>query len=98
MSNNPIDPPHYNKYPIEPFEFFYRNGIPYPECDIMRYLIRWQDKNGLEDLKKARQLLNMLIERVEGKEELEAELKGEEQRRRQNEAVEAWHLRVSNSE
>lgn len=32
---------------------------------ILRYVLRWFFKNGLEDLKKARWYLNRLIERVE---------------------------------
>lgn len=28
----------------------------------IKYLWRWKDKNGIEDLKKAREFLNMLIE------------------------------------
>lgn len=34
---------------------------------ILKYLWRWKNKNGLEDLKKARWYLNKLIEKVEEK-------------------------------
>jgi hypothetical protein len=35
--------------------------------NIFKYLTRWQQKNGLEDLKKAKVYLDRLIEKVEGK-------------------------------
>lgn len=33
----------------------------------MKYLLRFQKKNGLEDLKKAREMLDLLIEEMEKK-------------------------------
>lgn len=34
---------------------------------IFKYLWRWRRKNGVEDLKKARQCIDYLIEEIEGK-------------------------------
>lgn len=76
---DPINPYHYNKYPIQPFEFLYKNGIAFPECDIINYLVRWTDKDGLEDLYKAKRLLEMLIEQVEEEEKRYAEKKSANQ-------------------
>jgi hypothetical protein len=53
---------HYKKYPIQPMEFFHFNGVPKMEGDIMQYVMRWRDKNGLVDLRKALHLLTWLIE------------------------------------
>lgn len=36
--------------------------------NVIKYVCRWKRKNGLEDLKKARQYLDWLIEKVEKKE------------------------------
>lgn len=36
--------------------------------NVIKYICRWKDKNGLEDLKKARWYLNRLIQTVEKKE------------------------------
>lgn len=36
--------------------------------NVIKYVCRWKKKNGLEDLKKARQYLDWLIEKVEKKE------------------------------
>lgn len=34
--------------------------------NIIKYILRWKNKNGLEDLKKAQWYLNHLIKKVEG--------------------------------
>lgn len=34
-------------------------------ANILKYMMRWKNKNGIEDLKKARWYLNELIEEVE---------------------------------
>lgn len=77
-----VDPQHYKRFRIEPFDFLYQNNIPYPESHIIPYLLRWPYKDGIQDLYKARQLLNMLIERVEGAMELEEEMKREKDQNR----------------
>ena len=53
---------HYKKYEIEPIDFFYHNEIPVIEAGIMKYVIRHKDKNGKEDLLKARHLIDYLLE------------------------------------
>ena len=35
--------------------------VPFAEGNIMKYVYRWQDKDGLKDLYKARDYLNALI-------------------------------------
>jgi hypothetical protein len=52
---------HYQKYKIPPVEFFMKNNVPYVEGNVIKYVMRFRDKNGLEDLLKARQYLNILI-------------------------------------
>lgn len=53
---------HYVKYAVQPVEFIRRNGIPYIEGCIIKYVVRHRDKGGVEDLRKARHFLDMLIE------------------------------------
>ena len=38
-----------------------KNNVPYAEGNVIKYVMRFRDKNGLEDLLKARQYLDMLI-------------------------------------
>ena len=52
---------HYQKYKIQPVEFIMKNNVPYVEGNVIKYVMRFRDKNGLEDLLKARHYLNMLI-------------------------------------
>ena len=52
---------HYQKYKIQPVEFIMKNNVPYVEGNVIKYVMRFRDKNGLEDLLKARQYLDMLI-------------------------------------
>jgi hypothetical protein len=53
---------HYSKLALQPVEFIYKNDIPYIEGNIIKYVVRWRDKNGIDDLRKARHYLDMLIE------------------------------------
>lgn len=53
---------HYRKYAIQPTEFFYKNNVPFIEANIIKYTLRHREKNGLEDLLKARHYIDILIE------------------------------------
>lgn len=58
---------HYKDMAIQPVEFIHKNGIGYMEGNAIAYLCRWRSKNGLEDLKKARHFIDLLIEMEQGK-------------------------------
>lgn len=53
---------HYKKLKIQPVEYIMANGIPYMEGNVIKYVSRWKDKGGIEDLKKAKHYLEILIE------------------------------------
>ena len=53
---------HYAKYPIQPLQYIIRNNLPFAEGCVIKYVTRWKDKGGVEDLKKARHYLDMMIE------------------------------------
>jgi hypothetical protein len=53
---------HYSKYVIQPTEFIHKNNIGFIEGNILKYIIRYKDKNGIEDLKKAKHYIDLLIE------------------------------------
>ena len=53
---------HYKDMPIQPFEYIHRNGIGFAEGCAIKYLSRWRVKNGVEDLRKARHFIDLLIE------------------------------------
>lgn len=53
---------HYKKLKIQPIEYIHANGIPFAEGSAIKYLTRWRDKGGVDDLKKARHFIDLLIE------------------------------------
>ncbi len=53
---------HYKQFPIQPVEFCYVNKIPYLEATAIKYLCRWRDKGGVQDLEKAKHFIDLLIE------------------------------------
>ena len=54
---------HYLKYKIQPSEFVVENKLLYPEGNVIKYILRHQDKGGKEDLLKAKHFIDMIIER-----------------------------------
>ena len=46
-----IKPNHY-KAKTDVIEFCFQNNIGFAEMNVIKYITRWKDKNGLEDLKK----------------------------------------------
>ena len=55
-------PNYYAKYEVKPIDFIVDNDLPFAEGNIVKYVVRWKQKNGVEDLKKARVYLDKLIE------------------------------------
>jgi uncharacterized protein (DUF2237 family) len=53
---------HYKKLKIQPAQYSIANGLGFAEGNIIKYVTRWKDKNGVEDLKKAAHMLQVLIE------------------------------------
>lgn len=64
--SDPITTPlHYSKYKIEPKVYIMENNIPWAEGSVIKYITRWRDKGGVSDLFKAREFINMLIQKEE---------------------------------
>lgn len=58
---------HYKEKAIQPVEYCMANGIGFMEGSVIKYVTRWKDKGGVQDLKKARHFLDLLIENEEAK-------------------------------
>jgi hypothetical protein len=56
---------HYKDMAIQPVEYILKNGIGFVEGSVIAYVSRWKSKGGVEDLKKARHLLDILINHEE---------------------------------
>jgi hypothetical protein len=53
---------HYKKFKIQTWDYIVENEIPYLEGCAIKYLSRWRDKGGVEDLRKAQHYIQKLIE------------------------------------
>ena len=38
------------------------NQLPFAEGNVIKYIMRWRDKNGIQDLKKAKRYIDLIIE------------------------------------
>lgn len=53
---------HYKDMKIQPVEYIHANGIPFIEGCVIKYVSRWRQKGGLDDVRKARHFLDLLLE------------------------------------
>ena len=53
---------HYTSMTIQPAEFILANEIGKYEGDVIQYVTRWRSKGGIEDLKKAQQSIQIIID------------------------------------
>ena len=53
---------HYKTYELQPWDAIAAWNLGFFEGNIVKYIVRWRAKNGVQDLKKARHYLDKLIE------------------------------------
>ena len=53
---------HYKNYKIQPVEFIIKNNIGFVEGNIIKYILRFKEKGGVQDLEKAKHYIELLIE------------------------------------
>ena len=53
---------HYRDKGIQPIIYIHANNLGFCEGNVVKYVTRWRDKNGVADLKKAIHYLELLIE------------------------------------
>jgi hypothetical protein len=56
-----VDGEHYQKA-IQPWDYITLNRLGYLEGNIIKYVTRYKEKNGMRDLEKAKHYLDKLIE------------------------------------
>ena len=59
---------HCSKLAIQPVEYINKNNLTYLQGNVIKYVTRYKDKNGVEDLQKAKHYIDLLIE-LEDKDE-----------------------------
>jgi hypothetical protein len=57
-----VEPHHYTRWKIQPIEFIRANKLGFAEANIIKYVLRHDQKDGLQDLMKAKQYLEWMIE------------------------------------
>jgi hypothetical protein len=53
---------HYKNYKIQPVEFIIKNNIGFVEGNIIKYVLRFKEKGGVQDLEKAKHYIELLID------------------------------------
>ena len=53
---------HYKDKAIQPWDYIISNDLGYLEGNVVKYVSRWRDKGGIQDLQKARHYLDKLLE------------------------------------
>jgi hypothetical protein len=51
---------HYRTMAIQPITFIQANGFEFCEGNVIKYVTRWRQKGGIEDLRKAAHYLDMI--------------------------------------
>jgi hypothetical protein len=60
--NKQVGGSHYRDKGIQPIIYIHANNLGFCEANVVKYVTRWRDKNGVADLKKAIHYLELLIE------------------------------------
>lgn len=68
-----INPKYYTRYKIEPIDFIAANNLNFLVGSIIKYVMRYDQKGGLEDLHKAEFYLNWLMDDLVEKARVENE-------------------------
>ncbi|MCQ4158766.1 DUF3310 domain-containing protein [Roseomonas sp. GC11] len=67
VSDPVVKPHHYARFKIEPINFIMQNNLPFAIGNIIKYVCRYDAKDGLQDLRKARRYIDFQIALLEGK-------------------------------
>jgi Protein of unknwon function (DUF3310) len=65
---NPTSPHHYTRYKTQPVDFLTESlGPGFLVANVVKYVLRYDKKNGIEDVMKARTYCDFLINHLEGR-------------------------------
>ena len=66
---NNINPDHYGNSGIDVIDFCQANNLDFMQGNVIKYVFRYKNKNGLEDLEKAKEYIDRMIENLLDEEE-----------------------------
>ena len=61
---NNIKPDHYGNSGIDVISFCQANNLDFMQGNVIKYVFRYKNKNGLEDLEKAKEYIDRMIENL----------------------------------
>ena len=70
---NNIKPNHYGNSGIDVISFCQANNLDFMQGNVIKYVFRYKNKNGLEDLEKAKEYIDRMIENLLDEEESDDE-------------------------
>ena len=53
---------HYKKMAVQPIEYITKNGLDFNQGCIVKYISRYRDKNGAEDIEKIIQVAKIILQ------------------------------------
>lgn len=53
---------HYNKYIVQPIEYCMLNGLNAGQSNVVKYITRYKDKGGIEDLMKIKHYVDIILQ------------------------------------
>jgi hypothetical protein len=56
---------HYKNFHIQPYEFISKNDLSFFQGNVIKYVCRYMNKNGIEDLKKVIHYCELEIKKME---------------------------------
>jgi hypothetical protein len=58
---------HYLKYKIQPIDFIIKNNLDFCQGCVIKYILRFKEKGGVQDLLKAKHYIELLIDSTKSK-------------------------------
>ena len=55
---------HYTKFPIQPYEFISKNELTFFQGNVIKYVMRYPFKGGIEDLEKIKHYCDLEIKKM----------------------------------
>ena len=97
--NSQIGGNHYKELKIQPMEFSMANNLNALQHTIIKYITRYKDKNGIEDIKKAIHCCQLLLEYEEKAKESSKELIEKEENKIYDyeKKIEKYQNKIANS-
>ena len=68
VTEDKINPNHYTDMVIPPNVYITENKLDWEVANVVKYVSRFKNKNGIEDLRKAKKYLELLTTRLYGEE------------------------------